>query len=386
MTTPSDLDAQWCAEQDAIAVGDRSRDDATDHGHDPRWDAEDSFYTDLQTFAETPVGVEAADAALIDAVMGDEAAMDNDLTPPAERGRVVWLSAGLFAAAAAALLVWWASSALSTPQAFVDQGEWVAQRGGAPLHDGDAMPQAVWLVADADACGSIEAAVVCATEGTVVRMSPPKRGSIPEIELASGSVTVTQGRWTVLAGDTARTLVAGESFSFDEVTDVEKGAKAPIARLQGTASEPDQAEAGESTAEPAAPVASTKARPRPSPRADPGTMLSAARRLRGAGKNTKAAHAYAALLSAHPKSAEANAARVSLGQLRLEAGRAKAALALFNKYLARGGALAEEALWGKIKALHAMHRKRDLGRAVAELERRFPRSVYLSRAKDRAGQ
>lgn len=384
MTTPSDLDAQWCAQEDELALGDLALEDAValdSDVADPRWDAEASFYEDLQTLAEPAADASLEDAALIDAVLASE-------TPTAGEGSrgVVWLSVGVLAAAAAALVVWWGASAWSVPRAIVDSGEWVAQDDGAAARDGDAMPLAVWLVADADACGSIDGAVLCASQGTVVRMSPPRSGAAPQIELASGSVTVTKGRWTVLAGDESHTLVAGESFSFEDLGDDDPAPSKPTAAIEPPTTSgtplPSESESGDVEAEPSKP----RNRSRTTPREDAATMLSAARALRGAGKRKKAAKAYASLLSAHPKSAEANAARVSLGQLRLESGRAKAALSLFNRYLAGGGALAEEALWGKVKALHALHRKKELARAVDQLERRFPRSVYLSRAKDRAGQ
>jgi outer membrane protein assembly factor BamD (BamD/ComL family) len=112
-------------------------------------------------------------------------------------------------------------------------------------------------------------------------------------------------------------------------------------------------------------------------------MLARARSLRGQGELAEAGRIYAALIDQRPDSTEANAARVSLGQLRLGSGKAKAALALFDDYLRRGGPLAEEALWGKIQALDALGRTSALAATVQALEHRFPRSAYLARAKER---
>jgi hypothetical protein len=117
------------------------------------------------------------------------------------------------------------------------------------------------------------------------------------------------------------------------------------------------------------------------PTTDPAALLVQARGRLGEGDEAGAAKAYAALIEAHPSSAEAQAARVSLGQLRLAAGRHKAALALFERYLQRGGPLAEEARWGEIQALAALGRDEALAAAVDRLVREEPRSVYRTRAQ-----
>ena len=61
-------------------------------------------------------------------------------------------------------------------------------------------------------------------------------------------------------------------------------------------------------------------------------------------------------------------------------GRAKAALRAFSRYLSRGGgALAEEAHWGKIRALHRLGRRSARDAAIDALRRGHPASVYLDR-------
>ena len=78
------------------------------------------------------------------------------------------------------------------------------------------------------------------------------------------------------------------------------------------------------------------------PRQSASEMLAAARVLRGEGRARKAVDAYRALQKIYPKSQEAHASAVSLGQLYLELGRHRRAARAFERYLGRGGPLAEE--------------------------------------------
>ncbi len=114
--------------------------------------------------------------------------------------------------------------------------------------------------------------------------------------------------------------------------------------------------------------------------ATPGELMSRARKLVARGKLSRALGVYAELRRAHPKSAAAQAANVSIGQLELQRGRRKVALRAFDRYLASGGPLAEEAHWGKIRALHGLGRADEEAAAMERLRSAFPRSVYLELA------
>jgi hypothetical protein len=139
-----------------------------------------------------------------------------------------------------------------------------------------------------------------------------------------------------------------------------------------------------------APPAVESAPPRKSAKAvahgTAGEMLAHARALAQEKKLAAAASAYEALVQAHPGSAEARAAAVSLGRVQLSRGRAKAALSAFDRYLAGGtGTLAEEAHWGRIQALHALGRESQRDAATKAFASAFPGSMYLPKAKALAG-
>lgn len=120
-------------------------------------------------------------------------------------------------------------------------------------------------------------------------------------------------------------------------------------------------------------------RTRPSS-SSPSELLAAARGQVAAGEVERALKTYASLRRQHSGTPEAHAANVSVGELELRRGHAQAALDAFSRYLRSGGALAEEAHWGKIRALHRLHREADRDAAIDALRRAHPTSVYLSRA------
>jgi hypothetical protein len=124
-------------------------------------------------------------------------------------------------------------------------------------------------------------------------------------------------------------------------------------------------------------------RPRRStPAPSPSELLEVARGYVAEGKPKAALRAYAELRKQHPKSKAAHASEVSSGQLHLQRGNSKAALVSFSRYLSRGGgSLAEEAWWGKIRALHALHRTGAKAKAIETLRAKFPSSVYVDLAQ-----
>lgn len=105
-------------------------------------------------------------------------------------------------------------------------------------------------------------------------------------------------------------------------------------------------------------------------------LLARARTLRSAGRYPAAAAAYQDLLRMYPRSAEARAALVSLGELQLsQLGNPKAALRSFESYLKRGGSLTQEARYGRIRALNQLGRAAEAREATKVYLRDYPGSV-----------
>lgn len=415
-----ELDDRWCAFEDARALGEDPPHAAPPP--DPRWqgawEREHAFYAALadQAAGASPGEVPTADdLALVDAVLvrhaaTGPAASHDDAPQPAARHP--WRARGLVVALAVAAAVVLAVVAL-TPALGLrgSEGAWIAEQGQRRHGPGDALPLAMWLVAEDHACATLEDASLCATAGTRLRLHEGDRGH-PRVEVGHGTVTidgalvVSTARGDLGAGDESRfeVTVAADGSTVEILAEhgplalVTPDGTRPIdagARLR-LGAEPTPALVPTPPA-PALPPASTAepAATRPTPRAgdrlerpatDPAALLVQARARLAAGDDKGAAKVYATLIEGHPASAEAQPARVSLGQLRLAAGKPKAALASFDRYLQRGGPLAEEALWGKIQALAALGRTRELAAAVDRLVREQPRSVYRTRAQALVGR
>ena len=80
--------------------------------------------------------------------------------------------------------------------------------------------------------------------------------------------------------------------------------------------------------------------------------------------------------SPNPRSAEARASLVSLGELQLsQLAEPAAALRSFDAYLAAGGALAQEARYGRIRALRRLGRADAAREATAAFLRDYPGSA-----------
>lgn len=388
---------------------------------DPR---EQAFYAALRREATGATAAEptAADLALVDAVLARHHATigaTTDLHDPAivdlraRRGsRLRWAVAGLAVAAAVVLAFVAVPRDLELLRG--SEGTWIAQEGQRRLGVGDALPLAVWLVAENNACSELDGSTLCAREGAVIRLSRAQDREV-EVEVRRGELELEGALEVhtpagVLRGESASTYavrVSGESGTVE--IEVEHGTIELVKRSGTRSLEPgdrvrleaaDDSDAEvvvlaseaepEPAVEPAEPPSAENDRARPSrPRTSPkptvaptpGELLQQARARLSKGDDDGAAKAYAALIEAHPGSAEAQSARVSLGQLRLAAGRAKAAASLFSRYLERGGPLAQEALWGKVQAAAALGRREALAAAVDELVRRFPGSVYRTRAE-----
>jgi tetratricopeptide (TPR) repeat protein len=123
-------------------------------------------------------------------------------------------------------------------------------------------------------------------------------------------------------------------------------------------------------ARPAATPGAGRARPSAS------ALLGRARSLRVAGRYREAAAAYQELVSAYAGSDVSRVALVSLGELQLSSlGRPAAALESFERYLAGGGSLTQEARYGRIRALTAVGRTQAAREATDRFLRDYPGSA-----------
>jgi hypothetical protein len=122
------------------------------------------------------------------------------------------------------------------------------------------------------------------------------------------------------------------------------------------------------------------------PKTADGLLSRAQAQLRD-GKTKAALQTYARLVDGFPSSREAKAALVSMGRIELGRGRAAAALAHFDAYLAASaGALVEEARYGRIRALRKLGRRsQELGSIEAFLAD-HPGSIYATRLEQRAAE
>lgn len=114
-------------------------------------------------------------------------------------------------------------------------------------------------------------------------------------------------------------------------------------------------------------------------------LFASAASARRRGKAQEAMLLYDALQSRFPASAEANAADMALGMLRLQRGSARSALDHFTRYLSRNprAELACDALWGKAQALSNLGRSAEARRSYASLLERCPDSTYAAAARSK---
>jgi ferric-dicitrate binding protein FerR (iron transport regulator) len=104
-------------------------------------------------------------------------------------------------------------------------------------------------------------------------------------------------------------------------------------------------------------------------------LLEQARSLRGRGEFRKAADLYRRINEQNPRSASGSAALISLGELLLSSlNDPKGALNAFNAYLAGGGPLAREALFGKARALRALNQRTEERRSIQQFIASYPDS------------
>lgn len=121
------------------------------------------------------------------------------------------------------------------------------------------------------------------------------------------------------------------------------------------------------------------------PRATSTSLLVAARERRARGDVDGALAAYRELFDRYGASPEAHAALVPYGELLLARSDARGALDAFDRYVARGGPLEEEASFGRIRALRALGRAADERAATEAFVRRFPDGPLAASLRARLG-
>ncbi|MBX3200066.1 MAG: tetratricopeptide repeat protein [Labilithrix sp.] len=238
--------------------------------------------------------------------------------------------------------------------------------------------------------------------------APPASGSL---RVAGGRSKLVLGAGTLLVGGVLAWLGARDSFSSSRVelaatpaVAPDRGAKDDETR-QGAVGAPAAAEGAAATTSvadlPNAPAvvapSSGKADVAPHAKAAPASerpaeqtadLLREANRLRGQGRWAEAAATYRKVIDLAPDSAEAYPADVALGNLELQEGRAQAALVRYEHALEAhpGGALAEEARWGKARALRAEGRTAEEKAALVEFRARHPESPLAAAAAQRLAE
>ncbi|NVB39660.1 tetratricopeptide repeat protein [Pseudenhygromyxa sp. WMMC2535] len=353
---------------------------------------------------------EADDEALISAAV--EAYLDGAKVTrlaPRRARRAPWIAAGGLLAAAAALALWFvprdsselADATATATAAATDaqtsapaQARWRLEPEGTPA-------EGVVGAGQVERCGERRGARACLAPGSRARFEGDG-----DLELLDGRAQVeAEASMTLqLAGARVQTSVAGSVFvaelhaerwsvSVDEGSVTLTGADGEARALAAGESASSETPVADPAADPAVDAAAVEdsgagserapkqAKPSPGQAAAPtpsaDELLARARSQRAAKDFEAAAASYEALVRAYPSAPKARAALVSLAQLYLgpldDPGRA---LRHFDRYLERGGALAEEARHGKIRALRALGRD---AKAEAEAEaflRDYPNSAY----------
>ncbi|MEX1365463.1 MAG: tetratricopeptide repeat protein [Nannocystaceae bacterium] len=327
-------------------------------------------------------------------------------SPPPRRRAAVLVGVGLAATVltvAAALLLWVQrpGPTMLTPRPAAAVASGTLMLDQVELGPGDGVPLGRWVVARAETCVTTGRSRGCVSSGSRLRVHDDG------IELAAGtlqlwgSATVRTEAGELVAEDAQlRVSLDGDRPAVDtiagavtlreddrEAQRVAAGERVAMGLVARAEPDPELPEP-EPEPEPVEPPPPSVVRPlsksatgSPYPAAAaPGDLLSAARRHVARGQVDKALQAYATLRRQFPRSPEAQAANVSIGQLELRRGRSKSALRAFQRYLGEGGPMAEEAHWGKIQALHRLGRTRERDTAIATLRKAHPSSVYLSRA------
>ncbi|MEM7156487.1 MAG: tetratricopeptide repeat protein [Myxococcota bacterium] len=398
---------RWAELADAEAVGDELTESELRllaEIDDAEVERERQLYRSMQRAGE-PGPVLAKDLARAEETL---ARFRREQAPPPSR-RVAMGVGAAFVAAAAALVLWTGLPDRTTlheaeGRAVVTSGTLMSD--DLALSSGDELPVERWVVARERACvdvakgqGCVSASARLRTRGDAIELDTgeltfegsgrfeTRHGNLVATEAAFELVLTPDGGWL----QAERGQVTFESQTVEPGQRIAWGGEQALAQAEpNPAVEPEPVPVAPEPAvadvvvEPPAAEVEPEPEPAVSPRpptTTPGELLSAARRHVAAGNSGRALATYATLRRQHPRSAEAHTANVSVGELELRRGRSKAALRAFARYLdGGGGALAEEAHWGKVQALHRLGRIEQRDAAIGALRKAHPGSVYLGRA------
>lgn len=359
-----------------------------------------AIFDALRRRADSSVSSEADDDALISAAVG--AHLESVESSQTDKNVTLGLAVGGLLAAAAAVALWLVpadpgdgsrhATATQADASAATQAMWVLEDEGTPL-------EGFVTSADRETCGTRDDARAC--------LEPGSRGSFEadgNLELEEGSAQVeAEGPIVVfLAG--VRVQAATDSANFN-ATRRARSWTVSVDSGTVTLTKPDGAsqvlEAGESTGneapapakppvEPAAEdsesseagnTAGASQRRAPTPSID--ELLERARKQRAAKDFAASAQTYEQLLRTYPNSSKARATLVSLAQLyQGPLDDPAKALRHFDRYLERGGPLAEEAHYGRIRALRSLGRGAVAKAEVEAFLRAYPNSAYADALRD----
>lgn len=325
--------------------------------------------------------------------------------------KIVTLGAAAIACAAA-LVLWWngehvrngsqrlakGTVTIAAPQHRIPAANGPSPAGpvesGAPPHCSEVVPGAtVCFARGAEIASRVlegpDRALELARGRAVVSLLPQPPGTSFSLTTAAGKVTavgtifsvevradgatiarVIEGHVLVRAGETdsAHSVVAGQAFRLGEqqptlLSDHERDQDLALLSLSGS-SEREQSN----------PSSAAKAGDLGGAPAAPPDMLGYARSLRASGDYRRAADVYRRIHAANPQSSTGRAALVSLGELLLSLNDAQGALGAFDSYLVGGGALAQEALFGRARALRTLQRPAEERAAIDRFLAAYPNS------------
>jgi hypothetical protein len=409
MTGPTHIsDARWCRLVDARALGEPlSVDDeaflAEHRSDDPAVRAERALVAALDRLggsSDVLVLDEALLAQTLLAFDADAPARVSTATPRRRR----WIAVGTLLAAGVAAL-WIARGPTPVPVAAVAIDDAIATAPIAvvpvvpsPTAVAPATPpRAAWSVTSGRLVGRDGDDVVAITDGDLVRAPADtclvgadttacvSAGS--ELRLADDALELVAGRAEVRVAPRVSTFVVRVAGQRVEPAN----ATAFVIELEGDASVTMRVDEGRVRVIAADGTSKTlgagqvhrvslRATVKGPSAAD---LVTRARARRHAGDIAGAIASYERLVADFPRAPAARTAMVTLGQLHLDAGRAKLALKWFDRYLASGGALAEDAHYGRIRALRALGRTAAEERAIASFLAAYPAGSYAVRLRSR---
>lgn len=320
---------------------------------------------------------------------------------------------GGMVALAAALLLWFSGrpkphAPAADPQARLAAPPTLGSTSTTPRVGQTSPTSTGAFVAEASCSEVVPGAVVCAARGSVLgrrALSGPAR----ELEVVLGRAVVSlapqpTGTSFSLTSGSGKVTAVGTIFSVDVSSDgitVARVVEGKVLARFGSDGAPQPIQAGQmlrlgdqeprvlSEQERAADLALLALSPTDThaaaaalasagkpidsgDRAAPRDMLAYARSLRAGGDLERAVEVYRKIHAQNPQSASGRAALVSLGDLLLTLHDPQGALRAFDAYLASGGALTQEAAFGRARALRALNRPSEEQRAIERFLATYP--------------